>query len=158
MAITKQTVLRRLLHAPVYLYRWRLGRLLGKRFLLLTHIGRRSGLSRQTVLEVMQYRKDGPEAVVMSGFGRGSDWLRNIEANHQEEVTIGSQHFVAAHRFLGEDEALAVLRGYERRNRIAGPIVRSVLSRLLGWHYDGSDESRRRLVRQLPLLAFRPRK
>ena len=150
-------MLRKLLHAPVYIYRWHLGRLLGKRFLLLTHIGRRSGLRRQTVLEVMEYRKDGPEAVVMSGFGRGSDWLRNIEANHQEEVTIGSQHFVATHRFLGEDEAVAVVSGYERRNRIAGPIVRSVLSRLLGWSYDGSDESRRRLVRQLPLLAFRPR-
>ena len=150
-------MLRKLLHAPVYLYRWRLGRLLGKRFLLLTHVGRRSGLRRQTVLEVMEYRKHGPEAVVMSGFGRGSNWLRNIEANHREEVTIGSQHFVAAHRFLSEDEAINVVRGYEQRNRLAGPIVRRVLTGLLGWRYDRSDESRRRLVRQLPLLAFRPR-
>jgi hypothetical protein len=32
-----------------------------------------------------------------------------------------------------------------------------VLSRLLGWRYRGSDEDCRRLVRQLPLLVFRPR-
>lgn len=150
-------MLRTLLHAPVYLYRWHLGCLLGKRFLLLTHVGRRSGLRRQTVLEVMEYRSDGPEVVVMSGFGRSSEWLRNIEANHEEEVTIGSLHFAAAHRFLGEAEAVSVWRGYEQRNRVAAPIIRSVLSRLLGWHYDPSDESRRRLIRQLPLLAFRPR-
>jgi hypothetical protein len=42
--------------APVSLYRLHLGWLLGHRFLLLTHTGRRSGLRRQTVLEVMEYR------------------------------------------------------------------------------------------------------
>ena len=36
------------------------------------------------------------------------------------------------------------------------PIVRRVLSRLLGWRYDGSEDARRRLVCQLPLVAFRP--
>ena len=72
--------LRRLFRAPVYLYRWNCGWLLGHRLLLLIHIGRRTGLRRHTVLEVMDYRKKGPEAVVMSAFGRNADWLRNIEA------------------------------------------------------------------------------
>lgn len=153
---TRRT-LRYLLRAPVYLYRWHLGWLLGIRFLLLTHIGRRTGLRRQTVLEVMEYRKQGPEVVVMSGFGPSADWLRNIEVTPGPEVAIGLQHFVAAHRFLGEEEAMRVVRGYERRNRFIASIVRLVLSRLLGWRYRGSDEDCRRLVSQLPLLAFRPR-
>jgi hypothetical protein len=67
--IPNKNVLRHLLRAPVYLYRWRLGPLFGKRFLLLTHTGRRTGVRHQTVLEVMEYREEGPEAVVMSGFG-----------------------------------------------------------------------------------------
>jgi deazaflavin-dependent oxidoreductase (nitroreductase family) len=144
-----------LLHAPVYLYRWRLGWLLGRRFLLLTHTGRRTGLRRQTVLEVMDYRKEGPEAVVMSGFGRDADWFRNIEATSPAEVDIGTQHFNAAHRILSIAEAAEVLRLYEQRNRIMTPIVRKVLSRLLGWRYTGSDEERTRVVEQLPLVAFR---
>ena len=45
---------------------------------------------------------------------------------------------------------------YERRNRLAGPVVRAILSRLAGFRYDGSAESRRKLVEALPLLAFSP--
>jgi hypothetical protein len=41
-AIHKKSLFRHLLRAPVYLYRWRLGPLFGKRFLLLTHTGRRT--------------------------------------------------------------------------------------------------------------------
>ncbi|MGB9646449.1 MAG: nitroreductase family deazaflavin-dependent oxidoreductase [Stellaceae bacterium] len=148
--------LRRLFRAPVYLYRWNCGRLLGHRFLLLIHVGRRTGLRRHIVLEVIEYRKEGPEAVVMSAFGRNADWLRNIEATPRPEVLIGSQHFVAAHRFLDEEEAMRVISGYQRRNWFIAPLIRAVLSRLLGWHYDGSENARRRLVAQLPLIAFRP--
>lgn len=94
--------------------------------------------------------------VVMCGFGRDSDWVRNIEARPYEEVTIGSRHFVASHRFLGVEEATSVIEGYEDRNRFVAPIIRMVLSRLLGWRYRGVTSERRRLVQQLPLIAFRP--
>ena len=53
------STLRRLFQAPVYLYRCGGGRLLGHRFLLLIHVGRRSGLRRHTILEVIEYRKKG---------------------------------------------------------------------------------------------------
>lgn len=140
----------------MYLYRWRLGWILGKRCLLLTHIGRRSGLRRQTVLEVVEYRKQGPEVVVVNGFGPDSDWLRNIEARPGEEVAVGSLHFVAAHRFLDEEEATRVIQAYEHRSRLIGPLLRAGFSWLLGWRYHASDADRRRLVRQLRLIAFRP--
>jgi DNA-directed RNA polymerase subunit H (RpoH/RPB5) len=39
-------------------------------------------------------------------------------------VVIGSQHFVAAHRFLDEEEAMRVLTGYERRSWFIAPIIR----------------------------------
>ena len=95
VTLKKKGVLRYVFRAPVYIYRWRLGWLLGHRCLLLTHIGRRSGMRRQTVLEVIEYRKEGPEVVVANAFGPNSDWVRNIEASPGEEVTVGSQHFEA---------------------------------------------------------------
>lgn len=57
---------------------------------------------------------------------------------------------------LGADEAAGVLAGYELRNRVAAQVVRRVLSALVGRPYDGSDTARHRLVRELPLVAFRP--
>jgi deazaflavin-dependent oxidoreductase (nitroreductase family) len=102
-----------LFRGPVYLYRWRLGWLFGHRAMFLTHFGRKTGFRRQTVLEVVEYRKQIPEVVVVNGFGPNSDWVRNIEAKPGEEVTVGSQHFAARHRFLGEEEAMRVMRDYE---------------------------------------------
>jgi len=134
---------------PVYLYRWRLGGLLGTRFLLLTHIGRRTGLRRQTVLEVLQYSKDGPQAVVMSGFGRDSEWARNIEGKQYAEVTVGSQHFVAFHRFLDEQETVEVLRDYEKRNRLLSPVVRRVLNCIEAIGHSGTPS--------LAIIGFRSR-
>ena len=49
------------------------------------------------------------------------------------------------------------MRRYEYRNRFIAPIVRRGLSWILGWRYHGSEDDRRRLVRQLALIAFRPR-
>jgi hypothetical protein len=89
-------------------------------------------------------------AATPTGFG-------NIEATSSAEIDIGSHHFTAAYRFLTDQEAIEVVRGYESRNRFTGWIVRLVLSRLLGRKYRGSDSDHQRLVEQLPLIAFRPR-
>ena len=152
----KSLALRGLFRSPVYLYRWKCGWLLGHRFLLLVHTGRRSGRRRETVLEVMRCCKQPYQLIVMSGFGRNADWLLNIQANRDIEVLVGTERFAAGFRFLDEIDAVAVVAAYERRNRIASTIVRAVLTRLVGWRYDGSDAARRRLVAQLPLIAFAP--
>ena len=156
VAIKKKGMLWYLFRAPVRLYRWRLGWIFGHRLLLLTHIGRRTGLPRQTALEVVEYRKRGPEVVVVNGFGPDCDWVRNIEEKGDEEVTVGSQHFVASHRFLGREEAATVIQGYEHRNRMLAPLLRAGFTWLLGWQYHGSERDRERLVEELPLIAFRP--
>jgi deazaflavin-dependent oxidoreductase (nitroreductase family) len=119
--------------------------------------GRRSGRRYCTVLEIVEYREARPEAVVISACGPKADWLRNIEANLDPEVVIGPRRFTAVHRILGMEEAMRVMAGYERCNRFVAPIIRLVLSRLLGWRYDGFEEHRRRLAAELPFIAFRPR-
>jgi len=149
-------MVRRLLRAPNVLYDRDLGWLLGERFLRLVHVGRTSGRHYRTVLEVVGAGPRSGEVVVLSGLGRSADWYRNIQANGEAEITVGRRSFVAAFRTLDESEAVAVLAGYERRNRWVTPVVRAVLSRLVGWHYDGSETARRRLAGELPMVAFRP--
>jgi len=85
--------LRRLLRAPIFLYRVGLGQLLGHRFLLLTHRGRRSGLPRQTVLEVLRFNARTRSAVVLSATGERADWFRNILAAPPLEVQIGAYRY-----------------------------------------------------------------
>ena len=107
------------------------------------------------MLEIIQWRTNPVEMVVMSGFGPNANWLRNIEAKPGPEILVGSKRFIATYRFLDTEEAIEAIAAYEQRNRLLAPIVRRVLSWLLGWKYDGSERSRRRVVAQLPLIAFR---
>lgn len=137
------------------LYAAGLGWLLGHRFLLLEHRGRRSGRPYRTVLEVLSWDPATREAVVMSGFGRKSQWYRNVLAAGGAEVRIAKLRFTAGVRAVDPEEAARIFAGYERRNRLAAPVIRRVLSRLSGVPYDGSPEARLRLVDALPLVAFR---
>jgi len=146
-------LLKRLLRLPALLYRLRLGMLLGHRFLLLKHRGRKSGRLYETVLEVVD--RDRNELVVMSGLGRGSSWFRNVEAGGAVEVRCGNERFRPEVRVLPPEEAAACLAGYERRNRVVSPVVRRVLSRLAGFPYTGDDAGRLRLVETLPLVGLR---
>lgn len=65
---------------PQHLYRHRWGWVLGHRFLQLTHTGRSSGRTYQTILEVVQYDPESQEATVgvRAGCGlaaqRASQW------------------------------------------------------------------------------------
>jgi deazaflavin-dependent oxidoreductase (nitroreductase family) len=146
----------RALRAPAVLYDWHLGWLLGGRFLRLTHRGRRSGRCYRMMLEVIGTDRSRQEVFVMVGLGRRAQWYRNVIAGGAVEVAIASERFRPAYRELAPKEAAAVLGDYERRNRLLTPIVRAVLSGLIGWRYDGSPTARLRLVSERPILAFRP--
>ncbi|HEX7172759.1 MAG TPA: nitroreductase/quinone reductase family protein [Candidatus Limnocylindria bacterium] len=149
-------LLRWLLRLPIHLYRARLGFLLGHRFLVLVHDGRRTGRRRETPLEVVRYERSTNEATVVAAWGRRTAWLHNVEAGLAREVWIGRTRYVPAVRRLDVDEAVTVLERYERNSGLARGLVLAVLSRLLGWRYRGTPAARRRAAEQLPLLAFRP--
>lgn len=146
----------KLLRAPTHLYDCHAGWILGRRFLRLTHIGRRSGRRYQTMLEVIGENRTTGEVIVIAGLGRSANWYRNLQTHGAAEVAIGCERFAPRHRQLPEPEASTVLADYERRNRLIVPIVRRVLSWLVGWRYDGTDTARRRLVAELPVIGLRP--
>ena len=147
-------VLRHVLHLPVYLYRLGLGRLLGHRFLLLTHRGRKSGRAYETVLEVVRYEPSTRETIAVSGRGEKSDWFRNITAHPAPEVRTGSERYAPEQRFLTPEEVYAEIADYERRH----PWAVRVVPPLLGFDLDGSEAARRAFAGSLRMVAFRPRR
>ena len=82
-------LVKRALALPGLIYDAGGGRLLGHRFLRLTHHGRRSGRPYRTVLEVLAWR-DG-EAVVLSGLGSRAQWLHNAQTGAPLTVEIAAE-------------------------------------------------------------------
>ena len=135
-----------LVRAPIWLYRARLGALLGGRMLLLEHRGRTTGLRRATVLEVIDHEPG--RYVVVSGFGERAQWYRNVMANTAVRVSSGTRRRVpAAARRLDEAEAAEVLRRYRARHPRAWARLVPVLQSTLGARIDEFGTT-------LPLVAL----
>lgn len=68
------------------LYAIGLGPLVGRIVLLLTTMGRKSGLPRVTSL---QYEEINGDYYLGSARGLKADWLRNIQSNPKVEIRVG---------------------------------------------------------------------
>lgn len=139
------------LHAPTWMYRAHLGFLMGKRFLMIEHRGRKSDRPYHTVLEVAGRYPDKNEWIVTSGTGPGADWYRNLSAGKLDAVWVGSKrHNDATVRFLEAEEAAAVFHVYETAHaKTAQKLLDS-----MGVSYDGTDEGRIEMMRKIPMVSF----
>lgn len=142
---------RAVLRTPVHLYRMGLGGLLGRRFLLLDHRGRHSGLSRQAVLEIISHNDQTGEVIVASGWGTTANWYRNLHHAPALGVRVGRRRTLAPqHRFLDEGEALTVYAAFQQRH----PITARLGARWAGLTYGTSEPAQARLVQAMPMVAF----
>jgi deazaflavin-dependent oxidoreductase (nitroreductase family) len=118
--------------APVWLYRSRLGFVFGTRLLMLETVGRTSGLRRYVVLEVVDHPAPS-RYVVVSGFGDRAQWLRNIQADPQVRVYLGSRRraVATAHR-LDAAASTASLGRYANTHPRSWAKLRPVLEQTLG--------------------------
>jgi deazaflavin-dependent oxidoreductase (nitroreductase family) len=139
---------------PIWLYRLRLGWLLGDRLLLLTHIGRKSGQRRQAMIEVVRHDPASDTFIIASGFGAQVDWFRNIQKNPNVLVQIGTRRLEAIAEQLPSNLAADELYDYAQRHP---GTFRAITKRLLGHQLDGSADSCRRLAADVPVVALRPR-
>lgn len=139
---------RRLVRAPIWLYRIRAGALLGSRVMMLEHIGRTTGTRRYVVLEVVD-RPDPGTIVVASGFGTKAQWFRNIAVNPQVRVWLGSHRPVAgvAHA-LDQRGVDRVLAGYRTRHAATWDQFKLVLEKTLGRPITDTDSP-------LPMVEIR---
>jgi deazaflavin-dependent oxidoreductase (nitroreductase family) len=138
--------------APIWFYRLGLGGLLGGRFLLLNHVGRKTGQPRQAVLEVVQYDQERGAYTVASGFGEQSDWYQNVMSHPEVTIQVGRKRMTARAERLQLAEATEVMLDYNRRN----PKILRTLAGILGYRTDGSEADVRYLSGVIPILMFIP--
>ena len=136
---------------PLWLYRLHLGGLLGKRFVCLTHNGRRSGKPRQVVLEVVRYDRATGACIVAAGFGEESDWVRNVVHDPHIVFTVGRLGRAGLAERLDPETAAHELAEYARRY----PLAWRELSHFMGYRLDGTEEDIRRLGGMIPMFVFR---
>lgn len=136
---------------PLLLYRLRLGWLLGKRFMQITHIGRRSRKTYHTILAVLRFDDKTREIFAVSAW-KGSDWYYNIQAAPAVEVETGFVRYAPAQRILSPEEITTTFLEYRRKH----PIFSRMICRIPGWKWDSSYEEFLELARTLHGVAFKP--
>jgi len=92
---------------PVWLYRIRLGWMMGKRMIYFEHIGRTSGAKRRSVVEIIRYDQEDDVYYVVSGYGEKSDWFKNITKNPEVFAVVGGRRFHAVTERLSLKEKLS---------------------------------------------------
>ncbi|MEV0143869.1 MULTISPECIES: nitroreductase family deazaflavin-dependent oxidoreductase [unclassified Nonomuraea] len=136
---------------PIQLYRMGLGPLLGRRIMLLTHIGRVSGLRRRAVIEIVEHDEHG--YVAASGFGPRADWYRNVMATPDVVIQVGGKTLRAIAAPMGADEGAEIMARYAPRH----PVAARRLCKLMGFAVDGSVKDYREVGRRIPFVRFTPR-
>jgi deazaflavin-dependent oxidoreductase (nitroreductase family) len=137
---------------PLPLYRVGLGWLfLGRTFLVLTHVGRKTGRPHAAAAMVLAEDRTTGEAVICSVWGPRADWIRNLRAGPALRVQIGRESFVPQHRFLSDEEAFAVAVQFRRRHPWRVRLIRRVLA--VDLH---SDTATREFISTRPFVGLRP--
>lgn len=140
------------LRLPIWLYRMKLDWILGNRFLMLTHTGRKSGQARQVVIEVVRHDKKADTLYVVSGWGEKSDWYQNICKSPHVTIHIGGRKFQAVAEFIPLVQAIEIIEAYARKH----PVAFSELSGLfLGEHMKPDSDASQRIAMKMPMVAFR---
>ncbi len=138
---------------PITLYKARMGWLLGKRFLMLTHTGRKSGVERFTVLEVVDHDPDAGTYFVASGWGDKAQWLQNVEANPSAEITIGMKRtHVTAVRMSRQQSELVFIRYAD----IHPTAFKKLVKFMTGEEVEPDEAGARKLAETVPVVALKP--
>ncbi len=153
--IKPPTGLSRLLwRAPIWLYRLHMGWLLDGRFLLLNHVGRKSGLPRQAVIEITKYDPETNTYFVASGFGKKADWYRNLLKTPEVTIQVGNKKMQVTAVPLTPDQSANMMVDYAHRH----PKAAKNLSGIIGYKVNGTDKDYAAIGRDhIPFIALKPR-
>jgi deazaflavin-dependent oxidoreductase (nitroreductase family) len=141
----------RFFHFPPRLaYKLGLGPLIGRMILLLTTYGRRSGLARITPL---QYEEIDGCFYIAAARGERTDWLRNLAANPNVVLRVGSRNIKGEARVIRDPEAIAdfLQLRLERHPRMIGTILRAA-----GMPSTPTRADLTAYARERPLVEIRP--
>ena len=139
---------------PVYLYRFGLGWLMGKRFVLINHVGRKTGLPRQAVVEVVEREPDSDRITVVAGYGEKAQWYQNLRAQPETCIQVGKREIPITAVFVSPEAGEEIMVRYFHRY---GAVTGALFS-LLGYSWDGSEDGLRQIARDhLRFVVFEPR-
>ena len=145
-------IARALFRLPIWLYRLRLGWLLTRRVLHLTHTGRKSGLPREVVLEVVRYWPGTNTYVVASAWGERADWYQNIQQTPQIWIKVGRLSSAAIAVPLSGEQAERAFQEYAAEH----PFALRYLSQFMGYETPQTDFDLRQIGRQVPMVGLEP--
>ncbi|MBN1265844.1 MAG: nitroreductase family deazaflavin-dependent oxidoreductase [Anaerolineales bacterium] len=137
---------------PIWLYRIGLGGLFGKRFILLTHIGRKSGQQRQVLLEVIRLDLVTGVVYVIAAYGEKADWVRNVRKTPSIHAQLGRQMYAAEAVFLDEEGRIREYLDYARRH----PKMAVSFPGMVGYGLDGSEEDFIAFAKEIVIVAVKP--
>ena len=140
------------LRAPLALYRVGLGGLLGHQFLVVTHVGRRTGQVHESVLKVLHYDSATGESIVASAWGAHADWYRNLQAHPALAVRTAGAWYVPVARTVPPEEAFAVFTDWTKRQHWFA----TVMLAQIGLTWDVPEAEQRAIVAGFPFIGFRP--
>lgn len=148
--------LRLVLRLPIALYRLKLGWLLGQRFVLLHHIGRKSGQVRETVVEVVGHDRASDTYYIVSGWGKRANWYQNLLATPKITIQVGRRRLHVCAEPVPPSEGARVLLDYRQNHPLA---IRELSRVLTGANLSkASPAELERIVQEtLPIIALRPR-
>jgi deazaflavin-dependent oxidoreductase (nitroreductase family) len=128
-----------------------LGPLVGKVILLLTTIGRKSGLKRVTPL---QYEEINGKYYLGSARGLKADWVRNIQAHPDVEIRVKSMNFQGQAEVVTDPARFAdfVEVRLQRHPRIVG----AIMQRAHGLPKQPSREQLEKLAENEALVIITP--
>ena len=135
---------------PIHLYRVGLGPLFGRRLLLLIHTGRTTGLTRKTVIEVVERDPAGGSWSVASGFGPQAQWYRNLLHTPQATIQVGRRYYPVTAYPITPDVGGRLMARYATRH----PLAARRLCRFMGYEVDGTEADYRRVGESVPFLRL----
>lgn len=114
----------------VFMWRLGLGRFINfwpagvGRIMVLTHTGRRSGLTRRTPVN---YAIVEGELYCMAAFGQSTDWLKNIQSDPRVEIWLPQGYWAGkAYPMLESERRLLIIRQILINSGFAAPLFEGI--------------------------------
>jgi len=126
-------------------------RLIGVEWMLLTTIGRKSGKKHFSMVDVLLHDGKSDTYFIEVGFGKRSDWYRNIQAQPDFEAQVVRRKFRATAEALPCEKTADVMVEFVRKR----PTYAKSVMKMVNITFTNEEELRR-MASQWMLLAVHP--
>lgn len=139
---------------PVYVYRLGLGWLFGKHFVLINHLGRKTGSPHQAVVEVIERDPQTGGVTVVAGYGAQTQWYQNLRVHPETTIQIGRRRMPVVAEFVSAEDGEDIMSRYvNRHHKLTGELFSMV-----GYTWDGTEQRARQIARDsLRFVHFAPK-